>query len=137
MVKWFAWLGGEIYGSLFPVSSLEGAQSYFLELWNRAPKKVALTQAILLLFMAVTPLILFGRLRLFPTLSRAEKESIWSRLQSSRVYALRLVAYGLRGHALMAILRDPAARLEVLSKPSSERRSWEKISIGRTRQITL
>jgi choline dehydrogenase-like flavoprotein len=87
-------------------------ERYLEDMWREAPARAAaaLTAAAILVAAWV-------RLSVF-SVFRADSESRRTdparRLLDSRFYPVRLLAYALRGHALVAALRDPAARQALL-----------------------
>jgi hypothetical protein len=114
------WLGRSVYTPFVPVTSsaCQGTERYLEDLWDHAPWRVALLHTFLALIVQCLPVLVLGRPVLFSMLSKPNQEKFQQRLFRSRWYALRLIGYGIKGHALVATLRDPKAREELL-QPSS------------------
>ena len=116
------WLSREVYGGLVPTTEpLQGAETYLIDLWKRAPFRVAATHTALAIAVLVLPLFVLGKLRLFPQLSRADKAEMQKRMARSPRYLFRLIFYGVRGHALVASLRDPLGRKSLLPRLERKR----------------
>ena len=94
--------------------------NYLGDLWQHAPRRVALTHTLLAIFVCLTPL-LFGRFRLLPWLAPAEQQELLGRLLRARNYFLRMIAFALRGHALMAALRDAELRVQLLPQKNDDK----------------
>ena len=60
------------------------------------------------------PSALARKPRLFSGLARGDQERMLSRMLASRWYGARLLAEVVKGAALVAILRDPVARKQLL-----------------------
>jgi hypothetical protein len=100
------WLSREGYGSLAPIDKIQ-AESYLIDLWNKAPKLVFLSQFIGLSFIQLSPLFYFYRPHLFSNLTLTENDILQKKLSTSRWYMVRLLFYGVRAHALIAQFRKP------------------------------
>jgi len=110
--KLLAALGRAVYAGVVPVAVeyRRGAETYLPELWAKAPWRVALTHTGLALVTLLLPPVVLRTPRLFSALPNSEKERMITTMMRSRIYLLRLIAFGVRGHALIAILRDEKAR---------------------------
>ena len=96
-----------------------GAETYLVDLWTKAPRKVALTQTALAILLLLSPFYVQGKLLLYCWLSEKNKEKLQSAMTHSRFYFIRLVLYGIKGHALVATFRDPSARSSYLRRSLS------------------
>lgn len=112
MKRFLHWLSLEIYPSFLPVYPEwgNGAKTYLSDLWSDAPLKVALVQTILALIVLIMPMALLMKPKLFSSLPIHDRSEVIRRMSSSRIYLIRLIAYGVKGHATVAIMRDPLAR---------------------------
>lgn len=110
-------LGKEVYGGLVPLedSLLEGAAGYLPDLWNEAPLRIAMTHTVLAIMISLLPLFLIGRPRRFGRLSAGDRVKVMEKMMRSRFYLLRIVAYGVKGHALVAVLRKTESRQSVVA----------------------
>jgi len=102
-----------------------GVERYLEDLWRDAPWPVALGHTLTALAMCAVPLALGRTLRPFPSLSSDEQGALVSRMLRHPWYPVRLLGFTVRGNALVAALRDPAARAAILGDgdrpPASER----------------
>lgn len=97
---------------------------YLCDLWKIAPKRVAFAHTVLALIPLFIGPFLLKKPCLYPALALEQKEQIQHKLMFSKWYLLRLVAYGLRGHALVATLRDEKVRTKILQdSPLTQRGS--------------
>lgn len=118
------WLGREVYGSFVPLEgngSLRGAEDYLSELWRTFPKRIALSHTLLCVAVMVLPCLTKSLRPLF-LLNRSAKNHFASHLLRSRLYLFRLIAYGVKGHALVATLRTAAARDSLVESSSPAER---------------
>ena len=111
-------LGRVAYGSFVPATDLVGAETYLEDIWCQGAKVVALTHGLLALTVCLLPLLMGSRKTLF-TLDSKRREVFLGRILTHRTYLIRLIGMGVKGHALMAILRFPGSRRELLGAPSS------------------
>ncbi len=116
--KFLRWLGGSVYPAFVPVEGegRAGAERYLGDLWRDAPRLVAAGNIALAGFVCVSPLFILGRPRLLPSLSEADRKRLLSRMMTSRFYLLRVAFQACKGSALIAILREPAARRSLLGE---------------------
>jgi hypothetical protein len=112
------WLGRTVYGSLvpFPAEHLTGAENYLVDLWRIAPKKIALVHTLLAILMYLSPPLILLTPHFLAGLTPRQNNEFQARLIRSRFFLLRTITYGVRGHALVAILREPSARAWLLKK---------------------
>lgn len=113
-------LGRVSYGAFLPLGSdelLEGASNYLVDAWKSSPKSVALAHTILCATVYFLPLFLFPYFRPLSMLAPASRNKFVNELLQSKLYFLRLVGFGVKGHALVAILRDPIARQALQKSP--------------------
>jgi hypothetical protein len=111
-------LGREVYGGFVPVdtSMLSGAEGYLPELWSEAPFRVALIHTLLAIVVSLFPLFLIGRPRRFGKLSQVNRLKMIGKMMRSRFYLMRLIAYGVKGHALVAVLRKTEVQKAVVAQ---------------------
>lgn len=119
-------LGRVSYGAFLPLDSdekLVGASTYLVDAWRTAPKSVALAHIVLCAAVYLLPLVIFPYFRPLSLLAPASRDKFVKELLQSKIFFLRLVGYGVKGHALVAILREPIARrsLESQSLPAARR----------------
>jgi len=120
------WLSRNVYGGCVPpAAGTAGVERYLEDLWRDAPWPVALGHTLTALAMCAVPLALGRTLRPFPSLSSDEQGALVSRMLRHPWYPVRLLGFTVRGNALVAALRDPAARAAILGDgdrpPASER----------------
>lgn len=111
------WLGRGVYPAFLPgghMAVYRGAETYLEDLWRDAPPMVALANTLLAAFVAVSPILVSGKPALLHRMPDSEQDAVLSKMMRSRVYFLRLVVYAVKGNALVAILRDDAARATFL-----------------------
>ncbi len=96
---------------------VEGAQNYLVDVWRDAPLRAALVHTALAWILLFLPLLILRKPKLFSGLSRSDQKLMQERMMHSRWYLLRMTAYGVRGHALVATLRDKEARAFFLRVP--------------------
>lgn len=115
--KILRWLGRGVYTGFVPInpSCTQGAEEYLVDLWRSAPKRVAFVHTALALTVTLLPFLFLRRLKLFPSLLPKEQERMILKMMRSPIYLFRLIAYGVKGHALVAVLRHPQARRMILS----------------------
>lgn len=94
-----------------------GVERYLEDLWREARWPVALAHTLAALLMCAAPLALGHALRPFPFLSSDEQGALLARMLRHPWYPVRLLGFTIRGHALVALLRDPVARAGVLGDP--------------------
>jgi hypothetical protein len=120
VLNWFArrvarvW-AGHVFAALVPVSEgvPPGAETFLEDLWRTAPWRVALSCTLAVVVIALSPPLLLGRPALFHTLSPADRERLLARWARADAYLLRMLLTGVKGQALVAVLRDPACRREL------------------------
>jgi hypothetical protein len=114
--KFLTWLGKEIYLGFVPVDPAlsRGAENYLVDLWAQAPRSVAVIHTTLALIVWMLPIVVLKRPVLFHQLSTPDQEKMIRRMKTSRIYLIRLIAYGVKGHALVAVFREPSARRQLL-----------------------
>lgn len=108
------------YGAFLPLDNeakLEGASSYLTDAWKSLPPQVALAHTVLCAVVFFLPLFLFPYFRPLSILPSASRDQYVKELLTSKIYLFRLVGYGVKGHALVAILREPAAREALKAVP--------------------
>ena len=111
------WLSRSVYGEWMPAPGealARAGERYLEDLWRDAPWPVALGATGAAAVISVLPVALIGTLRLFHSLSRADKDRLALRLLTARAYPLRLLGHAAQAGALVATLRDPAARAVLL-----------------------
>jgi hypothetical protein len=115
---------GSVYAAVVPVAPgvPRGAATFLEDLWEVAPARVTLATALGALAIALSPPLVLGRLTVFPRLAREEQEALLARLAEARPYLVRLLFYGVKSMALVAVLRDPAIRGELGLDAASEAR---------------
>jgi hypothetical protein len=120
-LAYLRWLGRTVYGTFLPLESayLSGAENYLSDVWTVAPKRVALLHTLLATFFLFIPGIILRKFKLIFQLSQDDRELFQIKMIGSRSYLLRTMIYGIRGHALVAILRDPNAREHALTLEST------------------
>ena len=89
-----------------------GAETYLIDLWRYFPKSVALSHTLLCIAVYFLPAFTFYPLRVLSRLPLSQRNIFVTRLLTSRIYFFRLVAYAVKGHALVAIFRDADIRHE-------------------------
>jgi choline dehydrogenase-like flavoprotein len=108
-----------------PAAGAAGVERYLEDLWRDAPWPVALGHTLTAVAMCAIPLALGRTLRPFSSLSSDEQGALVSRMLRHPWYPVRLLGFTVRGNALVAALRDPAARAAILGdgdgQPASER----------------
>jgi choline dehydrogenase-like flavoprotein len=112
------WLSRAVYGGCLPGGAEPagaGVERYLEDLWRDAPWPVALGHTLTALMMCAAPLALGHGLRPFPALTADEQGTLLARLLQHPWYPARLLAFTVRGNALVAALRDPHARAAFLS----------------------
>jgi len=120
------WLSRTVYGGCVPpAAGAVGVERYLEDLWRDAPWPVALGHTLTAVAMCAVPLALGRTLRPFSSLSSDEQGALVSRMLRHPWYPVRLLGFTVRGNALVAALRDPAARAAILGDgdrpPASER----------------
>jgi len=109
---------GEVYAGFVPVRD-EGAvgervpaeaQRFLDDLWRDAPIRVALATSVGALLVQISPPFLLRRFTPFTRLDADDRERLLERWMNADAYPLRLVFYGVKSMALVAVLRDPEAR---------------------------
>jgi len=113
---------GSVYAAVVPVAPgvPPGAATFLEDLWEVAPARVALATALGALAIALSPPLVLGRFAVFPRLSRDEQEQLLRRLSEASPYLVRLLFYGVKSMALVAVLRDPDTRGELGLDPSHD-----------------
>jgi hypothetical protein len=103
---------GSVYAAMVPVlpGPGAGATTFLEDLWREAPRRLALASTVGVLLIALSPPLVLGRLTLFHRLRRDEQERLLGKLLGVRSYPLRMLVFGVKSQALVAVLRDPAAR---------------------------
>jgi len=132
------WLSRNVYGGCVPpAAGTAGVERYLEDLWRDAPWPVALGHTLTAVAMCAIPLALGRTLRPFSSLSSDEQGALVSRMLRHPWYAVRLLGFTVRGNALVAALRDPAARAAILGdgdrQPASERPAARSPGSGRSR----
>lgn len=104
--------GGSVYAAFVPVgdSVPETATRFLEDVWLVAPWWVTAGNVLAVLILCVSPPLVIGRFACFPTLSVEEKEECLKRFSRIRLYPFRLLFSGVKGMALVAILRDERIR---------------------------
>jgi len=109
------WLSRNVYGGCVPpAAGAAGVERYLEDLWRDAPWPVALGHTLTALAMCAVPLALGRTLRPFSSLSSDEQGALVSCMLRHPWYPVRLLSFTVRGNALVAALRDPAARAAIL-----------------------
>lgn len=104
---------GTVYAAMVPVRDdgvPDGAATFLEDLWRTAPLRVWLPSAAGALLIALSPPIVLGRFTLFHRLSAADRQRLLEKLMTSRPYTTRLLFYGVKSQALVAVLRDEPCR---------------------------
>jgi len=119
------WMGREVYGAFLPLDAphkLVGAENYLPDIFRSTTFSVGASHT--LLCVAVFFLPVFSRfLRPLGLLTREEKDRFVTRLLTSPLYLFRLIGYGVKGHALVAVLREPVARQAITKMPGLRRQT--------------
>jgi hypothetical protein len=114
---------GSLYAALVPTgdSVPETAKTFLEDVWWQAPWWVALGNTLAVIVVCLSPPLLIRRFAVFPSLSRAEKEACLQRFASVRCYPARVLFSGVKGMALVALLRDAQIRRTLIQgmSPSS------------------
>lgn len=100
-------LGRAAYGLFLPYNDnakLIGAAEYLPTLWRDFPLKVALSHTLLCLAVFFLPPLILRKPKLLNGLTVSEKEQYATALLRSRIYLIRLIGYGVKGHALVSVL---------------------------------
>jgi len=103
---------GSVYAAMVPVAPgpAPGAEGFLVDLWEVAPMRVALATALGAWLIALSPPLVLRRPTVFPRLSPDDQERLLTRLMAADAYPVRLLFYGVKSMALVAVLRDPATR---------------------------
>lgn len=106
---------GSVYAAVVPVTPgvPEGAATFVEDLWRVAPVRVALLTTLGALAVSLSPVVVIGRPTLFHRLSPADRERVLERMMRARPYVFRLLFYGVKSMALVAVLRDPECRRQL------------------------
>ncbi|MBI4404376.1 MAG: hypothetical protein HY537_09460 [Deltaproteobacteria bacterium] len=133
LLKWgspfLKWLGISVYGAFVPVPDTRGAGSYLVDLWKHAPSHVAAAHTIAALIILFLPPLMIGKLSLFSALPRRDKDRMLEKLIHSKHFWFRMIAYGVRGHAMVATFRFPETK-SCLKEERSEIHHGKQISMG-------
>jgi len=115
------WLGRNVYGTFVAMPSPlnEGAETYLESLWLDAPRSVAAMHTLLAIVTMCLPPFLLFKPKLLSGLGEGDRHSFVQRMMGSRLYPVRLMAYGVRGHALVAVFRNPRTRQHFFAKDHS------------------
>ena len=105
----------EVYAGFVPVPGgiPEETDRFLDDLWRDAPLRVALATTLGAVAVQCSPPFLLGRPTVFTRLAPGERERLLARLMASDAYLGRLLFYGVKSMALVAVLRDPAVRREL------------------------
>ena len=105
------WAGG-VYAAIVPVTGdvPDRAATFLEDLWQVAPVRVALLTSVGALAVCLSPIVVIGRPTLFHRLSEADQQRLLERMMEARPYVFRLLFYGVKSMALVAVLRDPECR---------------------------
>ena len=103
---------GEVYAGFVPVGDGVPAETrrFLDDLWRDAPIRVALATTVGALAVQLSPPLLLRRFTVFTRLDADERERLLARWMTADAYAMRLLFYGVKSMALVAVLRDPQAR---------------------------
>jgi hypothetical protein len=88
----------------------ETASRFLEDVWLVAPWWVTVGNFLAVFVLCVSPPLVMGRFTCFPSLSAGEKEEFLKRFSRIRLYPARLLFSGVKGMALVAILRDENIR---------------------------
>jgi len=110
-------LGRAVYPAFLPVDGAgRAAARYLPDLLRDAPPVVAVGSAGLALAVYLLPPLVIRRARPFSMLAPADQEEMLRRLFCSRFYLWRSIGYACKGAALIAVLRDPEVRRDLLAE---------------------
>ena len=103
---------GSVYAAMVPVGAAvpAGAASFLEDLWRAAPWRIALPSTLGVLAIALSPLLVLGRARVFHQLGAADQQRLLQRWLTARPYPLRLLFFAVKSQALVAVLRDRHCR---------------------------
>lgn len=109
-------LSESVYFPFVPIAdprAVSGARTYLRDLWSGYRWNIAFVHTAICAFMYFLPVLILGKAKTLPMLGAAERELFLKRILESRLYPLRLLGYGVKGHALMAVLRDASLRRDL------------------------
>jgi hypothetical protein len=103
---------GEVYAAFVPVEDgvPDEARRFLDDLWRDAPVRVALATSVGALAVQLSPPLILRRFTVFTRLGPDERERVMTRLMTADAYLVRLLFYGVKSMALVAVLRDPDSR---------------------------
>ena len=106
---------GDVYAAFVPVGEQtpEETQRFLDDLWRDAPIRVALATSVGALVVQLSPLLVLRKFTVFTRLDRDERERVMTRLMTADAYVVRLLFYGVKSMALVAVLRAPDTRREL------------------------
>ena len=96
----------------------EGAARFLEDMWRVASLRVSVPSIAGALLIALSPALVLGRLTTFHRLTPADRQRLLSKLMTARLYPVRLLFYGVKSQALVAVLRDERCR-RALGWPSA------------------
>lgn len=91
----------------------DGAATFVEDVWRDAPLHIFLPSIAGALVIVFSPPLLLGRPTLFHRLSTADQQRLLTKLMTARPYLLRLLFYGVKSQALVAVLRDERCRRDL------------------------
>jgi hypothetical protein len=106
---------GAVYAAMVPIAPgvPEGAAAFVEDLWRAAPLRISLPSICGALLIALSPPFLLGRPTTFHRLPQEERQRLLAKLMTARPYLLRLLFYGVKSQALVAVLRDERCRRDL------------------------
>lgn len=110
-------LSFRVYTAFLPVSdeAASGARYYLTDLWTDAPLSGAVLHTVLATGLFLSPFVFFVAFKPLGFLGSTQQERWDLRLSRNSLYPVRLAYYAGRGHAFVAVLRETAARKEILT----------------------
>ena len=104
--------GGSLYAAFVPVgdSPPEAATRFLEDIWLVAPWWVTVGNFLAVFVLCISPPLIMRRFVCFPSLSTEEKEEFLRRFSRIRLYPARVLFAGVKGMALVAVLRDENLR---------------------------
>jgi hypothetical protein len=104
--------GGSVYAAFLPRGEFvpDAAATFLEDVWRTAPWWVTAGNVLGVFVLCLSPPLVMRRLACFPSLSPAEKEEFLRRFARIELYPARLLFAGVKGMALVAILRDEHLR---------------------------
>ena len=124
------WLGRNVYPAFVPDGACAGAERFLEDVWRDAPRRVAFAHTAMAALTCLLPMAMLRTLRPLPFLPAAERERFVARALAAKRYAVRVMAYAMRGNAFVAVLRDPTARARMLGDASALRSRHDPVPLA-------